>query len=188
MADPIPLRRVPLPDWLATAILGRGETLVPNVHNAALFLEGHPDLPPEFFFEFDEMRQSVVTAPDRDEPNQPLTDTDVSRCVRWLEQNGFKRIAEATVRMAIAIVADQRRINPLYTELMSLQWDGVDRNTTWLTEFLGAPNDPYHHTVGPLFLRAMIARALWPGCKADYMLVLEGQQRKLKSKIGRAHV
>ena len=77
MADPIPLRRVPLPDWLATAILGRGETLVPNVHNAALFLEGHPDLPPEFFFEFDEMRQSVVTAPDRDEPTQPLTDTDV---------------------------------------------------------------------------------------------------------------
>jgi predicted P-loop ATPase len=55
----------------------------------------------------------------------------------------------------------------------------------WLPQATGAENNEYHQQIGQMFIIAMVARIFEPGCQADYMLVLEGEQGELKSKICR---
>jgi len=171
------LRLVQEPLWLAGSTRTKGGALVANTHNAYLYLAGCPYLPSEFRFAFDEMLQAIVAGVER----QPLTDTLLARMVNWFEDNGFKNFPKDYIRDAILIVADLDRFNPLAEWMSALEWDGCQRLHTWLHRYLGTDDSTYHSMVGEMFLRAMVRRAMEPGCKADYMLVLEGPQRKLKS-------
>jgi predicted P-loop ATPase len=176
------LRLVREPEWLEGATRTKSNALVANTHNAYLYLRGCPWLPSDFQFRYDEMLQAVVCGSEA----EPLTDTTLARLVNWFEnlgEPGIKNYPKEHLRDAILIVADENRFNPLIDWLGGLNWDGCNRNDTWLHRYLGTPDDKYHKMVGAMFLRSMIARAVWPGCKADYMLVLEGRQRKLKSTV-----
>jgi len=173
------LRLVEEPLWLAGANRTAKGRLVANVHNARLFLESCPYLPGEFRVAWDEMLQGVVCGLER----EPLGDSSVSRMIDWFETQGFQNFPENYLRHAIAIVAEETRFYPLTEWLNSLQWDHKPRLASWLHDYLETPHDPYHSVIGTMFIRSMIARAKYPGCKADYMLVLEGPQRRLKSTV-----
>ena len=79
-----------------------------------------------------------------------------------------------------AICVDTPR-DPVVEMLSGLRWDGTPRLDTWLTRLLGAEDTPYNRAVGRLLLRGMVERARRPGCKFDYIIVLEGPQGKGKS-------
>lgn len=97
---------------------------------------------------------------------------------------------------AVAGVAHGARFHPVREYLDGLQWDGVSRIERWLEAYLGCTawdgdetQDTatrqrglrYVRRVGELILIQAVARVRSPGCKADYVLILEGSQGRRKS-------
>jgi predicted P-loop ATPase len=99
----------------------------------------------------------------------------------YLQRLGLRRISRETVYQAIALVAQERAFHPARNYLQSLSWDRVSRLNHWPQKYLGADDSPYAAEIGRMFLISMVARILSPGCKSDYMLVLEGPQGARKS-------
>lgn len=83
----------------------------------------------------------------------------------------------------LGVIADYDRYHPVREYLASLKWDGTSRVDTWLTTYAGADDIPLHREFGRVFCIGAVRRALTPGCKFDYMLVLEGPQNIGKSKL-----
>lgn len=70
--------------------------------------------------------------------------------------------------------------------LAGLRWDGKPRLDTWLIDYVGAPDTPYTRAVGRKLLIAAVRRVRQPGCKFDFVLILEGPQGLGKSSVIRA--
>ena len=110
-----------------------------------------------------------------------IRDCDTSYMVASMEKDNLAP-SGAKVREAIEVCAHENWINPPLDYFNRLQWDGVKRLDKWLSYYLGAEGDQaYLSAVGMAWLIAGVARIYDPGCKAENMLVLEGNQGLLKS-------
>lgn len=171
------------PAWLKKAQLDeRGQPLA-NLASTMLALRLDPLLAEAVAF--DEMeRQALVTArmPGCDDTfPRPLSDADVGRMQEHLQKAGLRRLGRETMQQAVELRAHERAFHPVRHYLGHLAWDGRPRLDGWLHAYMGAEASPYVAAVGRMFLVAMVARIFEPGCRADYMLVLEGQQGAMKS-------
>lgn len=152
--------------------------LVPNLANALVFLRNDDRL--RNLFAYDQMLCVPTIVRPNSEP-VPLADKDISDTQEYLQLEGLTRIGVQIVEQAILSYANERPYHPLRHYLENLKWDGHRRANVWAVTMLGADNTPYNCRIGELFLIQMVARIFEPGCKADYMLVLEGPQGALKS-------
>ena len=156
-----------------------------NLANAATILRHAPEF--AGMLGFDEMQRDLVVI--RNPPGakidkatpRPFADLDVSTIQEWMQRNGVARMPREAVQQAVALVASEHSYHPIKDYLDGLAWDGEERLSSWLATYLGAEANAYHSEVGRLFLISMVARIYWPGCKADYMLILQGDQGILKS-------
>ncbi len=115
-------------------------------------------------------------------PMRPLTDADVGMIQEWIQHSGISQLGRDTVFQALDMVARENSFHPVRDYLDRLMWDGEPRLYCWLVDYLGAPEmSPYISAIGPMFLVSMVARIYRPGCKCDYMVVLEGRQGSKKS-------
>jgi predicted P-loop ATPase len=170
--------------WLANALVdGRGDP-VPNLANVMIVLREVRELD---VFAFDEMQRepmllgSVPGGSSSGSFPRPVQDTDVSQLQEWLQLAGLLKVTYDTVHQAVDQRARECRYHPVQAYLEPLKWDGKPRLSNWLARYIGADQTPYHARIGRMFLIALVARVYEPGCKADYMLVLEGGQGAGKS-------
>ena len=112
---------------------------------------------------------------------RPIRDTDVTAVQEWLQRAGLASLSKDTVHQAVQRRASERPFHPVQDYLGGLSWDGRKRLDTWLSYYLGAEPSAYAKGIGRMFMVTMVARVFKPGCKADYMLVLEGPQGARKS-------
>ncbi|MCK0172063.1 hypothetical protein MWU53_13430 [Aliiroseovarius sp. S1123] len=82
---------------------------------------------------------------------------------------------------AIQVVCLEHTFHPIRDYLKNLEWDGVPRLDTWLSKYLGAEDSAYVRAVGKMMLVAAVRRVRQPGCKFDFMIVLEAKQGVGKS-------
>jgi Virulence-associated protein E len=160
--------------------------LVCNVGNVLHALDHEPELMNAFAY--DEMlRTEMLMRPlfgqDPKFKPRPVTDADVTAVQAWLQRFGLLKLGVGATHDAVNKHAREHSYHPLRDYLNALKWDGKDRLRMWLHTYLGAEHTEYIEEIGTMFLIAMVARVLRPGCKLDYMLVLEGTQGTTRSTV-----
>ncbi len=114
---------------------------------------------------------------------RPWTDWDTGATMTWFQRTEGVLIdaTKSATDTAIDQVGQLNAFNPLHDYLRSLKWDCEQRLPKLLASYFGAEPSDYASAVGTAWLISAIARAMRPGCQADYMLVLEGNQGARKS-------
>lgn len=172
--------------------------IIPDLDNVLIALRGDNRM--SYAVAFDEMMQhSIITRewPRVDEADpapkpipREVDDDAIAGLQQWLQRSGLARVGREIVGQAVEHIARERPQHPIRDYLDNLEWDRKPRLDTWLFTFLGACAETdqeieYVRAIGRMFLIAMVARIYDPGCQADYMLVLEGEQGTLKSSACR---
>lgn len=93
----------------------------------------------------------------------------------------FGTVAKDMVRDAIDKVAQENEIDSAADYLRALKWDGTKRLDTWLSNTFHVEDTAYYRAVASNWLKGLVKRVMLPGCKFDYVLVLEGEQGTKKS-------
>jgi predicted P-loop ATPase len=113
---------------------------------------------------------------------RPWDDDADTRLLVFVQREWAPSFKRATVAECIAAEARDNAVHPLRDWLDQLGWDGTPRLAKWLTMVFGCDLSPYHGAVGSKLLIAAVRRVRQPGCKFDFMLVLEGRQGIGKSR------
>jgi predicted P-loop ATPase len=112
---------------------------------------------------------------------RPVGDEDITVLTEFLQKAGIRRIGRDIVRDAVNLRARELSYHPVGEWLKGLVWDGQKRANVWMTTKLGAELNSYTQAIGQMFFISLVARIFEPGCKVDYMPVLEGPQGGMKS-------
>lgn len=93
----------------------------------------------------------------------------------------FSKVGKQIVYDAMVRVGKEKEFDSAMEYLRNLKWDGTRRLNTWISTVYGAPEDLYHKAVAANWIKGLVKRVMEPGCKFDYVLVLEGEQGSRKS-------
>lgn len=88
----------------------------------------------------------------------------------------FSKIPHQMAEDSIMRYANRQKVSPPVEWLKSLVWDKTPRLDSWLSKTYNVPSALYYHRVGANWLKGLVKRLVLPGCKFDFVLVLEGPQ------------
>ncbi len=167
----------PKREWIDICQRGRGKKPLNNLANALLALRS--DARFRDAIAYDEMLAKPVLM-EKGEA-RPLQDDDVRRITEVASSSaGSIAFRSKPFTMLVAYARASAPFIRCKNTLEALKWDQTPRVSVWLTTRLGAEFTPYTQAIGKMFLIAMVARIFQPGCRADYMMVLEGPRRRGK--------
>lgn len=179
--------------WHQDLLTSESGKILPTMQNVAMFLEHHTAWRGVLAYnELTAGYEIMQPAPDpvSATPGTEIEDHFDTEATRWMECKGVI-VKPNTVRAVVDAIARNNSYHPIKNYLEALPpWDGVPRIESWLVDYLGVecsdsqPNT-YAAAVGEKFLVSAIARVYQPGCKADHLLILEGEQGIGKSSAVR---
>jgi predicted P-loop ATPase len=173
--------------WLNHCHLSEKKKPLANLHNAYVAISSDPGT--KDAIAYDQMLRAPLlmhelnipfSSQDHDFP-RAMTDKDLGDIQKWLQEAGMRGMGQENTRRAVDMYAQEHSFHPVLNYLEAAQWDGEERGPYWLNRCLGVEDNEYSRAIGSMFLVSMAARIFEPGCKADHMLVLEGEQGRKKS-------
>jgi len=132
---------------------------------------------------FDEFLQTYRYRPAGVKEYRELHDSDEITLTREISVKypPFAMVSSALVRAALIERARENKVDSAKDYVRSCVWDKVSRLDTWLSQTYNVEANAYHQAVGANWFKGMVKRVIDPGCKFDYVLVLEGNQGTKKS-------
>ena len=142
-------------------------------HNALLWLSenGYADR-----VALDTFKQGIMV------DGSPLSDDITIEIVRQMEASMRVRWTETHVYSAIVSLGNRRAHSSLTTWLDSLSWDRKKRIDTFFAHTYGSEYSTYTAACGYVLFISAVAWAYQPGCQADVVVVLIGDQGIGKSR------
>ncbi len=116
---------------------------------------------------------------------RPIQDNDDKETSNWLQREYDLCAATSLIAEAIQVLAHRNPYHPVRDYLRELTWDGIPRLDTWLVTYCHAEDTMYNRVVGRKTLLSGVARVEQPGCKADCVAILQGEQGTGKSTTWR---
>ena len=174
-----------LSGWRAALLLSRKNTPKPLLANALIALREAPEWQGVLAYdEFALVTMQLKPPPWLKHENnwapQQWTDRDDALTADWLQHQDIS-VTVNVAAIAAETVAKDYSFHPIKDYLESLVWDGVERIANFAASYLGAEATRYHCAVSRCLFIAAVARITRPGCKADYVPILEGAQDRGKS-------
>lgn len=120
------------------------------------------------------------------EKDMPWKEADDHRLVDYMQRYYGITISPKQAYHSAFLSAEKMKVHPVREYLDSLVWDGIARLDQLLATYMGTSSTPYTVKVGPWFMIQAVKRVFEPGCQADYVLVLEGEQGIKKSSAIKA--
>jgi predicted P-loop ATPase len=173
--------------WRAQLLLSATKDPRPLLANALLALHEAPEWGgvlgyDEFALTAMAMRPPPWVRTNGEWPQRAWSDRDDTLTAEWLQRQGIgvtKRVASVVVQA----VAQAHSYHPVRDYLTGLKWDGANRLEIFAATYLGAEDTSYHAAVERCLFLAAVARIMQPGCKADHIPILEGEQGTFKSSL-----
>lgn len=166
------------PDDWRNELLRMGDgACKPTAGNLQLILRNDPAIAGVFRFNLFTSRVDVVgtiPGPIDLEPG-PLTDPHIAALGAWLSRGDTYRLSARPQQLmeSIALAAQEHAFHPVRDYFDALAWDGKERLADTLTTYLGAAAEPYSQRVACMLFVAVVARVFKPGCKLDFVVILE---------------
>lgn len=168
--------------WMSKLEMNSNGIYMKTVDNLLVVLEYDPRLRGKIAFD-EFANRGLVLGPlpwDPREDRRPWGTSDDAGIYHYTEKV-YGIAVEAKMNHALTLISHRHRFNDVRQYLEGLEWDGIRRLDTLLTDYLGAADTPYTRAVSRKSITAAVARAMTPGCKYDYMPILAGKQGLGKS-------
>lgn len=153
-----------------------GQDILLRLHNLLLILENAPEWRGRLAL--NEFSNQLLC------DGQEWVDAQALELKAWLEKHWIpSEVKTGLVHEAVEVIGRRHAMHPVREYLTGLRWDGVERLRTFFSDFCGSVLTRYSQAVAHCLFVSAVARILNPGCKADLMIVLEGEQGCGKSRL-----
>ena len=169
-------------NWQRALELDKAGNVKNTLQNLTVILMNDPLLKPLVFNQLLDGMEIKGEVP-WGHPSKFWRDADDAQLISYVDSH-YGTFSARNYDIAVTKVADDRSYHPIREFIDNLPvWDGVKRVDTLLVDYLGADDNEYVRAVTRKTLCAAIKRVLYPGCKFDSMLVLNGPQGVGKSTL-----
>lgn len=168
-------------DLLCRTTKDGGKVYVVNTENLCRIFNKHPQFTKRF--RYDEFKALLEYRTSQESPWRQLEDSDVIHVQTELSVtfDFLHKVGKEMVYDAIIKTSRENAYDSAKDYIKAIKWDETPRLDSWLTHTYGTPEDVYHKAVGANWLKGLVKRIIEPGCKFDYVLVIEGEQGIRKS-------
>ena len=113
------------------------------------------------------------------------TDSDSAKMKFYLSSQKKYNTAKETIEDALVNASEWKTIHPIKEYLTNLIWDGKPRLETFIVNNTGAEDTALNREYSRVMIMQAVNRIFDPGCQADIVVILEGDQGIGKSRLVR---
>lgn len=164
---------------------GRNGSIKNTLKNSTLAFRTFPEL--KGLFSYNLFSNEITFNKEPDFPTlhhkgDSISDDDVSALRQYIIDKYNIEFSKENVQESIRTEALKIQYHPVREWLRGLKWDGVKRVHTLFPKYFQAEDNEYTREIGRILMLALCKRVDQPGCKYDYMVILDGEQGVGKSR------